>query len=517
MKQSSFFKEHRIPLLILLLVAFYYSLTTYFSYIANGSYGHDAGIFAGVGYAMQQGRILYTEIWENKGPLLYVINLLGVSINYFHGIYWLELFTLFLALFFSYKTALFIAENNKWIALIASVFSSLSLVYTLEGGNLSEEYALPFLCAGIYFVTKFFYNGRLSCVETIFFGACAGATLLLRANLVAFFLAMLIVVPIVLVIKKKGVLFVKLLGLSLAGCVLFILPFGIYLFANNALGACLDSAYLGILSGFIDIGKMARLTNVIAMVEELRLSGSLYIFISFAVLFIVLLANGKLKDSPAIGPLWICLLAFFITLLFNSITGVYHSHYFMSFVPVMVIPSAFVFHWIANLLPKEDARNVNGTVTAFLVALLLCYSMLPAIPGKVLNNAGNPDNPSYGFNLIKNYVLEHTAPEDTIQIIGGGAEGATTYYRTKKLPASKHIHYAAGNFTPEAKTRFADEITQGMMESYPRLIMFSVQGKDMYNDFVAHVSDKAAFNEFLSEYYTYQQTDLEYDVYLLNE
>ena len=48
-----------------------------FSPLAQGhGHGYDSAIFATVGNALNKGRVLYTEIVDNKGPLIYFIDAL---------------------------------------------------------------------------------------------------------------------------------------------------------------------------------------------------------------------------------------------------------------------------------------------------------------------------------------------------------------------------------------------------------------------------------------------------------
>ena len=88
-----------------------------FSPLAQGhGHGYDSAIFATVGNALNKGRVLYTEIVDNKGPLIYFIDALGLTINYDFGIFIIEFIFLFIGAIFLYKTAKIITKDKKWVS-----------------------------------------------------------------------------------------------------------------------------------------------------------------------------------------------------------------------------------------------------------------------------------------------------------------------------------------------------------------------------------------------------------------
>lgn len=188
-----------------------------FSPLAQGhGHGYDSAIFATVGNALNKGRVLYTEIVDNKGPLIYFIDALGLTINYDFGIFIIEFIFLFIGAIFLYKTAKIITKDKKWVSFFSTIFSMLLLFYTINGGNYTEEYAITFISIATYFVTKFLYSDyKLKWYELIIIGICFSATFLLRANLCAFFISQIIVVSICLIKDKKIKILFRAMGLIL--------------------------------------------------------------------------------------------------------------------------------------------------------------------------------------------------------------------------------------------------------------------------------------------------------------
>lgn len=506
-------REHAIPVCLLLVTALTFSFSTYFFFYSNGSYGHDAGIFAYVGSAMKEGRTLYTEVWENKGPLLYFINMLGVTLNYDHGIYFLELAALFVAALFAYKTALML--TNRWIATIAAIFCMLPLAYTLQSGNLSEEYALPFMCVGLYFATKFYAQDHsLKNYEMIIFGACMGAVFLLRANILMLFAAIIIVTVVVLIREKSFKMLGRLFAFSLMGFVLFILPFALYLILRGALSACLDTAYFGILNSFVELPKVTVLRNIRYMIETFGKSGAYYLVIVFLISFIAVLVTRRIKDKNMRYMLYIAALALVLNLWANSLAGVAQMHYFMSFLPILVIPAAWLFHLLYTALGKVSKERVVRVLGTFAVVLFLSFNAISEIPGIILNNIRTVETPDALYNRVAKYVEKNTQPDELVQFFGG-AESVTANYRTRRLAGSKYSYYANGSFTPETKAKFATEIVEDLEKSKPRLIIFDNRAK--YEDFVSNMQNEDLWDRLVEDHYSLQKEVFASVVYKRND
>lgn len=503
MRGKQIIRTHWFPVLILFLTALYFSFSTRFFLFADGSYGHDAGIFAYIGMAMKNGRVLYTEAWENKGPLLYFINLLGITLHYRYGIYLLELITLFITNLFLYKTALLFFD--RWISLLATVFSLLPLSVSLEGGNLSEEYALAFLSIGLYFIAKFF---RQDCVlkkyEMILVGMTVSAILLLRANILAFTGVLVLTVIVVLIRQKRFTRLLQVFAFALLGFVLFTLPFLVYLVKNHALNACLQTAYFGTLSDFEPLAKATWIKNVVGMVEAFINSGAFYIVVCFLLAFAVSLLR-KSEGPKELNPLlWACVFALFVNLAANSLSGAYQMHYFMTFIPILLIPSAWIFDMVRTLMKKLVSDKTLATaITCALVCFISLHSV-PQLSHMVINNLRNDKTPLEQYNLIASYIEKNALPEDTVQLFGGGP-AATANYRTGRLSASRYNYYANGRFSDEAKTEFANGIAADIQVEPPRLII--VQSLEKYNDFLAHIDDSSAYLELIETEYEQDITD----------
>jgi hypothetical protein len=456
---------------------------THFGYLASGKYGHDAGIFAQAGSAMKDGRIMYTEVWENKGPLLYFINMLGVSIDYYHGIFYLEFLALFIALLFGYKTALFITNKNSWIAVLCVMFSMLLLAVTLQGGNLSEEYALPFMCVALYYVTKFFYNDFiLKKYEVIIFGMCFSAAFLLRANICAFFIPMILIVAYHLIRQKQWKSLLNIFSFSLLGMFVFAMPFLIYLIYNNALVECINIAYLNGLSQFSPLPMLTLVQNVYDMLKSTAMTGTLYAALAFIVFYLLCRIKKLLLDQSLKYMLDISFWGLILNLIANSLSGANHMHYFMTFIPILIVPAAWIFHSGYQLINRVARNHYVSNLAIMAVVLFISLNGLLIMGYSILHNISNKKAPV--FYTDAEYIVNNSDSDDLVQVIGGDV---TLNYLTQRHTASRHIHFAGGRFSNESIRNFANEIANDIYQNVPKFVLFG--SEERYEYFCSMVTD----------------------------
>lgn len=112
--------------------------------------GRDSGIHLYVGRTVLQGGIPYRDGWDHKPPGIYFLNALGLFVGggSWWGVWVLEFISLSVATILGFLTLQ--RSFGMFPALFGSVAWLVSLCVLLEGGNLTEEYALPYQFAALY-------------------------------------------------------------------------------------------------------------------------------------------------------------------------------------------------------------------------------------------------------------------------------------------------------------------------------------------------------------------------------
>ncbi len=150
----------------------------------------DANCFFTVGKSVVNGQVMYRDIFEQKGPLLYFLYAVAyvISGNSFIGAYLIEIICCFFFLFYSAKIITLFCDI-KAVLLLPLVSISVFAAPAFEQGGSAEELCLPM-------ITYAFYVGLKSIVhktpvtprEWIIVGITSGAVLWIKFSLLGFYI-----------------------------------------------------------------------------------------------------------------------------------------------------------------------------------------------------------------------------------------------------------------------------------------------------------------------------------------
>ena len=339
---------------LLLLLTFTVTLSLHSNPFSELLPAHDSSMFQYFGYAMDHGKTLYTEIFDHKGPMIFIINYLGtlLSTPQFHGIYFMEFISLFVYFLFSYKTI------NLWLTKLLSFMTlipqGIILMDYLEGGNLTEEYALPFIAISLFIFAKYFISAdNINYLEIMVLGIACAIVFLLRANMVIVWLAFSFVIFLQLLFAKEYKTLLKYAGSFLGGLLLFFLPMGFYLYAKGALSAGIFQSLT------FNIVYLEATSNSAEAVMKLYTSlNNHFIIILFAVFLAYVIFNWRKVDKNE-KYFYLGILLFTIgSYASSAISGRSYLHYLMTLIPVMTLPTALLL------------QKINAKVSKFQIIMI---------------------------------------------------------------------------------------------------------------------------------------------------
>ena len=162
-------------LLIAAAVLFFCSKSS-FGYPIND--WSDANIYFTIGKGMTRGQVVYRDLYDHKGPLLYALHALCALISFwdFTGVYLMEICLAALFLAGAYHLmALYGARRCAWLMLPVLAL----VIYASPGfaqGDSAEELCLPLIMWSIYGVLRHFRRGggRMPAGELVWQGVLAG-------------------------------------------------------------------------------------------------------------------------------------------------------------------------------------------------------------------------------------------------------------------------------------------------------------------------------------------------------
>ena len=202
----------------------------------------DSNCFFTVGKAMMNGQVVYRDIYEQKGILLYLIHGIGylISNTTFFGVFLFEVvnFTFFLylayligRLYVGYLLSLSILPVISW-----SVLTSVSL----RQGDSAEEFCLPYILFAVYALLKNLRKGDGSGIpdnRTVFFmGMCAACILWIKYTMLGIYIGYVFAAVVLCIIDKDAKRLLRAALAFILGALAVSLPFLIYFAVNGALG-----------------------------------------------------------------------------------------------------------------------------------------------------------------------------------------------------------------------------------------------------------------------------------------
>ena len=176
-----------------------FSRSTSFLYVYEG---FDAAIFKQMGLAVLRGKTLYLDYFDNKGCLLYFIQALGLYLGGNFIILLMQTISLTITLVIWDKIIAFYREGrSRFICLAIALFLMLCFY---DGGDLSEEWCLPFASYPIYlYFRNLNTNKGIRKIEMLAIGICFGIIAFIRINNASAFLGFIAYLYFVLLQKKK--------------------------------------------------------------------------------------------------------------------------------------------------------------------------------------------------------------------------------------------------------------------------------------------------------------------------
>lgn len=206
----------------------------------------DVNIYFSVGKGMMNGLIPYKDLFDHKGPFIFLIYGIGylISNDSFLGIYIIESLFLIGNIWFAYKLArLFVSKPFAYITAI--IYALLIFNKSYYGGS-AEEFISLFVTISFYFFIKYFKNSETQSdketyIQMYMHGIMFTLTFLSKLSVCIFWVPLIIVILINQIgCKKYKQVLISNLSFLL-GCVLTLIPFIAYFAINDSL----QDAYFG--------------------------------------------------------------------------------------------------------------------------------------------------------------------------------------------------------------------------------------------------------------------------------
>lgn len=196
----------------------------------------DANCFFTVGKSVMNGKVLYRDIFEQKGPLLYFIYSFAylISDSSFLGVYFIEIAACFLFMLFSAKIILLFCDK-KAVLLLPVVTAVIFGSAAFEQGGSAEELCLPLIACAVYMGLKAVLSRKpMNGFEWFVTGVTSGMVLWIKFSLLGFYIGMGVFMLVFYFKNKWNNRILRSFAFLFAGEVFAALPVVIYFIINRA-------------------------------------------------------------------------------------------------------------------------------------------------------------------------------------------------------------------------------------------------------------------------------------------
>jgi hypothetical protein len=457
--------EHKeILLFALILVVF--SLLRIPSVIEPYWYG-DEGIYEVIGRALRSGRVLYSEIWDNKPPVLYLIYAFFNGEQYYVRLASLIVGILTVIAFFAVATKIF---RNQIAVFLSTAFFAVIFGSPLIEGNIANAENFILFPVLVSFYLLFVFSGKNKYINAAVAGLFVSIAFLTK--IVAFFdfAAFLIIMfviknfdgfPSFKKISKTGVF--KNFGQELVYAAVFLVPIFLtffYFASKNALPDFMRATM------FQNVGYVGWKNYFLLPM------GFLYIKVALLALATIIVVKYREKLGKVGVAIFIWLFFALFSALFSSRP---YTHYLLVLLPGFCLFLGYML---------DNVRNLKLNLIIFAAVILIInqnFKTYTKIVPYYLNYlsfvTGFKSLPDYQNFFdgrtskdyeIASFIKYKTEPEEGIFLWGDNAQ---IYVLSGKLPPGRYAVSYHITFYDNA----ISETKEALEKNYPRFI---IQTKD---------------------------------------
>ncbi len=438
---SAYKKNHVNALIYLLFLVFSFGIL-FICTASSPRYAtnpwNDANAFLTVGKAMANGSTIYKDIFEQKGPLLYLLHAAAglISESSFFGVYAIQSVFLSATIFAAYKIALLYV--NSGLSIICALLTCFVTVNSggYYYGDSAEEFCLPFLMISIYYFCRYFKDTEQSGLGKPVFllvGFLAGCVAMIKFTVIGFWFAWAAYILLYTWLAKKNFKAAFFSALTfLCGMALAIIPWVIYFAVKGALWDFINIYFILNVTAYPKAENLSFISRIFlplhSLGENLVISPVLFVlgFLGI-ILFAATNIFAEKKVFCRLSVPFVCCLGLYIIYF-----GIRYYNYY--FVPM----SAFtVFSFIASAYLLDKYAKSKSR----LVATILCVLMIPLTA--VASNYCNLSSkfaPRKGEETVQTKAAEYISSHNPDgKILNYDSLDTGIYLAAGQIPAFQHF------------------------------------------------------------------------------
>lgn len=454
--------------------------------------GVDQNCFLTVAKAMLDGKVLYADIYEQKGPLLYALHLPAALLpqGRFFGVYLVQIACWVWILYEIYRIAKLYLSHKE--SLLAAAISALVIItaFCYSRGDNAEEFCLPMVLSSLYDLLDVFQRqGRVRKGLIFKNGIFAGCVLWIKFTMLGFYIGWCLLIGLYRWRKHGFFSVCRAALLVLGGMLLATLPWLIYFIANDAVSEWMYVYF------YSNIALYPRKITIWQRIADFFTKDLLWNPVMMPIVLFGAVYHVKARALAAnCFSRWTVPITLILTYVFIFIGGVRYRYYLLilgAFVPFGVIA---ILHMTQSLRRKYTPDRFGsialaGGYLAVLIAAGNClyfigkpHSYYPQVKfAQVMASTPSATLLNYGF-LDGGYYLMSGSPlpeSDFFCRLNIPREALPLMYEEQeRLITEQATDYVVIRWTFDARMEDTYSFT-GLYENY-RLVATATEPHDEY-------------------------------------
>ena len=444
----------------------------------TNEYGTDSSFFVLVAQGMTRGMLPYRDFFDMKGPYLFLIEYIGQLFRYGKvGAICVQCFNLFFTL--CIMDMIFLMQTgwsgrNLGMELLCTAPVLLAAMVSFDGGNLTEEYALPWLMLAVYFALGYLKKSRESgdwkhpVRIGFYYGFAFGFLAMIRITNAAAIGAVILTICVGLLVKNEWKNLLSNGMMFIAGCAAALAPACIFFACHGLLGQMLTQVFL---FGF----RYSEGGDLASKIE--MLCSDYMAFVYLAMLPAAVLLLYRVRDWCK----WLLAASAFAIFLAAVLMGNVYVHYFTLCLPNVVLAMAF---WLEEMKLPQRRWDLKKAVVIVLAAL--CFLPMSDL---IQSTYETSDTVRYWKSIgagrwKRDYCLDIAAriPEDERDSVyaygmatyGGGMFSCANFYvQAQLLPSHRYCDWQEHYI--ELNPQVGDELAAWLAEENPKWVVVPVE------------------------------------------
>lgn len=338
-------KEYKEYIFLFIVVCALCLMVLYSSPLYKGLPDIDSSVFQVMGKGMLEDKIMYKDLFDHKGPIVYIINAIAFIISNKYGLFIMELIISYIGIIFVYKTARIVL--CKKVSIFLSLFYILISFQYFYGGNFTEEYAITFMSIAMYFIIKILHNKEINKkLYWIIIGATFTINLLIKPTYISIWAAFGIVQLISSIKDKKIKELIKNIGYMIIGILIISIPIILYLIINNDIKDFIN-AYIVMNMKYSNSSILERIKTFKELAKAYNYN--IYLVIMLISNIIILFSKKLNKRTKSFITLFSIL-----SLLLTAWAPNFFNHYLIQLAPCVTLESIFLIYVIEQKIKEKE-------------------------------------------------------------------------------------------------------------------------------------------------------------------